>query len=233
MTTADRAFLALTTLTAASISASVYAIFFRAPVEVTMGIVQKIFYFHMPCIYGMYLSALICMVGSVGYLWRGTARWDSLARAGGEVAVVMGLMMLATGSLWARKAWGVYWTWDPRLTTALLSVLIYVAYVVLRAFSGGGEGERKFAAALGVLGTANLPIIHYAVKKWGGTHPSVVYNKEGGLKHPEMVNALLIGLFAFTLLTALLVWLRVRQDGARNRLEEAEEEATLLGALEE
>jgi heme exporter protein C len=231
--TSDRIFYALSAVAAAALCVSVYFIFFRAPIEATMGVVQKIFYFHMPCIYSMYVGAAVCLVGSAGYLWRGTQRWDSLARAGGEVAVVMGFMMLVTGSLWARKAWGVWWTWDPRLTTALLSVLVYVAYVVLRAFAGGGDGEKKFAAALGVLGAANLPIIHLAVKKWGGTHPSVVYNKGGGLKHPEMINALLLGLVAFSFLTAVLVWLRLRQDAIRARVDEAEEEATMLGLLEE
>ncbi|MBL9022216.1 MAG: cytochrome c biogenesis protein CcsA [Myxococcales bacterium] len=233
MKTSDRIFFTLSAVAAAALCVSVYAIFFRAPIEATMGIVQKVFYFHMPCIYSMYVGAAVCLVGSAGYLWRGTQRWDSLARAGGEVAVVMGFMMLVTGSLWARKAWGVWWTWDPRLTTALLSVLVYVAYVVLRAFAGGGDGEKKFAAALGVLGAANLPIIHLAVKKWGGTHPSVVYNKGGGLKHPEMINALLLGLLAFSFLTAVLVWLRLRQDAIRARVDEAEEEATMLGLLEE
>ncbi len=233
MKTSDRIFYALAAASAATVAVALYFIFFRAPNEATMGFVYKIFYFHMPCIYSMYVGAAVCMVGSAGYLWKGTQRWDSLARAGGEIAVVMGLMMLATGSLWARKAWGVWWTWDPRLTTALLSVLVYVAYVVLRAFAGGGEGEKKFAAALGVLGAANLPIIHMAVKKWGGTHPSVVYNKEGGLKHPDMVNALLLGMVAFTFVTATLVWLRLRQDAARARVDEAEDELTMLGLLEE
>jgi heme exporter protein C len=229
----DHAFIGLVAATAICVVVSLNVIFLRAPVEKTMGIVQKIFYFHLPCIYAMYLGAVICLVGSAGFLAKGTQRWDSVARAGGESAVVMGAMMLVTGSLWAKKAWGVYWTWDPRLTTALLSFLVYVSYVVLRAFAGSGEGERKFAAALGILGAANLPIIHFAVKKWGGTHPSVVYNKEGGLKHPDMWLALGLGLVTFSFLTAVLVWLRVRQDAARARVEEAEEEAIILGAVED
>ena len=81
--------------------------------------------------------------------------------------------------LWAAKAWGHYWTWEPRLTTSLLSVLIYVAYLVLRSFGGGGEAERKFAAALGFLGAINLPIIHFSVRKWSGQHPEVISGKGG------------------------------------------------------
>lgn len=228
----DTAFYLLAAVTTASLLLALYWIQ-RAPDEATMGAVYKIFYFHAPSGYAMYLGATACFVGSAGYLARGTQGWDSLARAGGEVAVVMGVVLLTTGPLWARKAWGVWWTWDPRLTTSLLSVLIYVAYVVLRVFTSGGDAEKKFAAALGVLGAANLPIIHFSVRKWGGTHPQVVTGKGGGLQHADMKTALLLGFISFTLLTATLIWLRMRQDRVRARLEEAEEEALQLGVVEE
>jgi heme exporter protein C len=104
---------------------------------------------------------------------------------------------------------------------------------VLRAFTGGGDGEKKFAAALGILGAANLPIIHYSVRKWGGTHPQVVTGKGGGLSHPDMKISLLLGFLSFTLLAATLVWLRMRQDRVVARLDEAEEEALQLGVLED
>ena len=171
---AERVFYALVLLAAIAFAFTLHVVFFKAPVEATMGIVQKIFYFHVPAAISMYLGAAACFVGSAGYLARGTSRWDALARSGAEVAVVMGMMVLVSGPLWAAKAWGVYWTWDPRLTTSMLSVLVYVSYVVLRSFAGDGDAERKFAAALGVLGAANLPIIHYSVQKWGGNHPTVI-----------------------------------------------------------
>lgn len=223
----------LAAITTLSVLIALYWIAFRAPIESSMGIVQKIFYFHAPSGYGMYVGAAACFVGSAGYLARGTQGWDSLARAGAEVAVVMGVILMTTGPLWARKSWGVWWTWDPRLTTSLLSVLIYVAYVVLREFASGGEAEKKFAAALGVLGAANLPIIHYSVRKWGGTHPQVVTGKGGGLQHVDMKIALLLGFAAFTFLSITLIWLRARQDMVRARLEHAEEEALQLGVVED
>jgi len=206
----DWAFLVLLALTAVSIVGTVHFVFYVVPVEATMGIAQKIFYFHVPSAIAMYLGATCCFVGSAGYLAKGSPGWDAFARAGAEVAVAMGIMLLISGPLWARKAWGVYWTWDPRLTTSMLSVLIYVAYVVLRTFTGGGDAERKFAAALGVLGAANLPIIHYSVRKWGGTHPQVITKGGGGLQDPDMVRGLMFGFVAFALLTAVLVWLRAR-----------------------
>lgn len=196
------------------------------------GIAQKIFYFHVPAAYAMYLSGGVCFIASAMYLYSASDRRDAWARAGAECAVVFGLMMLTSGPLWAKKAWGVYWTWDPRLTTTVLSVLIYVAIVVLRAFGGNGEAERRFAAALGVLGTINLPIIHYSVKKWGGLHPQVIMGKGEGLRHPDMTHALIVGFFAMTLLAAVLLWLRARVAHVTTRLARAEEEAATRGALE-
>jgi heme exporter protein C len=228
-TTADLAFYALTLASAVLVLATIHVVFFRAPVEKTMGIVQKIFYFHVPCAYAMYIGATACFVGSVLYLVRPREAADALARAGGEMAVVFGAIVLVTGPLWAAKAWGYYWTWDPRLTTSLLSVLIYVSYLVLRAFSGDGPGERKFAAALGVLGAANLPIIHFSVQKWSGQHPTVITSKGGGLQHPDMKLALTLSFTAFTLFAIALLWARVRLELAKNRLVQGEEDAIDLG----
>ena len=229
----DGAFYVVVVLAAVSLVVTLQVIFFKAPVEASMGIVQKIFYFHVPAATSMYIGATVCFVGSAGYLARGTYKWDALARSGAEVAVVMGLMVLVTGPLWAAKAWGVYWTWDPRLTTSMLSILIYVAYVVMRSFAGDGDAERKFAAALGVLGAANLPIIHYSVQKWGGNHPKVISSGGGGLGHPDMKLALSLGFLTFILLATLLIWSRYRLEVSKNRLQQIEEEALELGLSDE
>lgn len=229
----DALFALCAAITALVLLGTVHFVAYVIPTEATMGIVQKIFYFHVPSAYAMYLGAIACLVGSIGYLAKGTQVWDSTARAGAEIAVIMGLMVMITGPLWAIKAWGVYWTWDPRLTTSLLSFLVYVAYVVLRTFTGGGEAEKKFAAALGILGAANLPIIHFSVRKWGGTHPQVVTGQGGGLSHPDMKMGLLYGIISFTLLSLLLLWLRIRQDRAQARLDEALDEASALGLVED
>src|SRR5579884_820401 len=202
----DGIFYALVAVTAAAFVAEILLVFLKAPVEARMGIVQKIFYFHVPSAYGMYLGATACFLGSAAYLARPSDARDAVARAGAEAAVVFGAIVLVTGPLWGAKAWGTFWTWDPRLTTALLSFLIYVAYLVLRAFGGDGEGERRFSAALGVLGAANLPIIHFSVRKWGGQHPMVFTGSGGGLRHPDMKLALAGGFVAFTLLAVLVVW---------------------------
>jgi heme exporter protein C len=225
----DLPFLAVLLVAAGLLLATIHVTFLRAPIEATMGIVQKIFYFHVPSAYAMYIGAAACCIGSIGYLVTQREKWDALARSGAEAAVVFGFIVLTTGPLWAAKAWGYYWTWDPRLTTALLQVLIYVAYLVLRAFAGDGAGERRFAAALGILGAANLPIIHFSVQKWSGQHPAVISGKGGGLRHPDMKLGLWLGLIAFTVFAVALIWARVRLELAKNRLARAEEDAIDLG----
>jgi heme exporter protein C len=179
----------------------------------------------------MYLGATACFFGSVWYLWRGGQRADAIAHAGGEMAVAFGLIVLISGPLWARKAWGTYWTWDPRLTTTLLALLVYVAYLVLRGFGGEGEAEKRFAAALGILGAGVLPIIHWSVQKWSGQHPTVITSKGGGLD-PKMYPALWLSFGAFTLLAIVLLWVRARGEILQNRIRAAEDEAIELGVLE-
>ena len=229
------AFPALLGATALVFGVLLYLIFFvAAPAQAAAGgLAQKIFYFHVPSAYAMYLCGGACFLGSAAYLASPSDGRDALARAGAECAVLFGAMMLTSGPLWARKAWGVYWVWDPRLTTTLLSVLIYVSVVVLRAFTGDGEAERKFAAALGVLGSVNLPIIHYSVQKWGGNHPTVIGKGGGGLGHPSMRLTLGIGFLAMTLLAGLLVWQRARLARLASEIARREEEALAFAEDEE
>ena len=222
------AFYALLFASTVLLLATIQLAFLSAPVEQTMGIVQKIFYFHVPAAYAMYIGATACFVGSVGYLLKPTDGRDALALAGAELSIVMGLIVMITGPVWAAKAWGRLWTWDPRLTTAMLSWLIYVAYAALRSFSGDGPGERRFAAALGILGAANLPIIHWSVQKWGGQHPQVVTGGGGGLA-AGMKLPFLLGMLAFTVFAITLLWARVRLETTRSRLVRAEEDAIDLG----
>ena len=232
-TSTDRVLTGLVVLAAATCIGTLHVIFFRTPIEATMGIVQKVFYFHVPAAYGMYLGAAACFVGSALYLFRPRDRWDAVARAGAEIAVLMGLMVMITGPLWASKAWGRYWTWDPRLTTVLLSLLLYVAYLALRAFGGRGDAERRFAAALGVLGAANLPIIHLSVRKWGGQHPQVITGSGRGLQHPDMKLALGLGFATFTLLVVACLAARIRVHRAECRLAILEQQALELDLVED
>jgi heme exporter protein C len=194
--------------------------------------VQKIFYFHVPSAYAMYVGFTISAVSSAVYLAKHDERWDAFAVAGAEVGSLFCVIVLVTGPLWARKAWGTFWTWDPRLTTTLLAGMVFFAYLVLRSFGSVGEVEKRFAAGLAVFGLLDLPIIHFSVQRWRGTHPTVITGKGGGL-HPDMKPALLLGFVFFTALVALLVWQRARVERLRQRCEALEIEAAERGLLEE
>lgn len=221
---------ALGVITLLLVPVTLYAIFVHAPVEQQMGIVQKIFYFHVPSAYAMYVGFTTAMVGSAGYLFARKPKWDSLAVAGAEVGLLFCVIVLVTGPLWARKAWGTYWTWDPRLTTTMLAGMIFTSFVVLRSFGSAGEAEKRFASALAFVGFFVLPVIHYSVQRWRGQHPTVITARGGGI-HPDMRPALILSFVFFTLLVALFVWTRYRLEEARQALAKAELDAAEKGLL--
>ncbi|MDH3728392.1 MAG: cytochrome c biogenesis protein [Myxococcales bacterium] len=209
--------------TLALFGATLYAVFIVAPVEMQMGIVQKIFYFHVPSAYAMYLGFGVSALGSMVYLIKRDPKWDALGVAGAEVGTLFCLIVLLTGPLWARKAWGVWWTWDPRLTTTLLAGMIFASYLALRSMGNAGEVEKRFAAGLAIFGLVDLPLIHYSVQRWRGVHPTVITGKGGGLES-EMYWALGLSFLAFTGLAILLIWARAaierqRDETARLRFE--------------
>jgi heme exporter protein C len=212
--------------------AALYAIFVLAPVERQMGIVQKVFFFHVPCANAMYLGFVTCSVCSAVYLAKRDERWDAVAVAAAEVGMVFCFAVLISGPLWARKAWGVYWTWDPRLTSTLLEAMIFFAYLVLRSFGTLGEVEKRFAAGLAVVGLLDIPVIKFSVQRWRGTHPTVITGKGGGI-HPDMKPALVLGLLLIVLLAIALIWVRARSERLRQGIAMLELEAAERGLLEE
>lgn len=226
------AWLILAGLTLLMLPVTLWAVFFHAPVEMQMGVVQKIFYFHVPSAYAMYVGFVTAAACSAVYLVKRKEAWDAVAVAGAEVGFLFCVAVLVSGPLWARKAWGLWWTWDPRLTTTLLAGMVFAAYLALRSFGGAGEAERRFAAGLAIVGVLDLPIIHYSVQRWQGQHPTVITNKGGGLD-PEMASALGISFVFFSLLVTLLIWTRARAERARQRLAEVQIEAARRGLLED
>jgi heme exporter protein C len=141
----------------------------RAPFESTMGLVQKIFYFHMPPAMLMLLSAIFCGLVSGAYLVKRRPVLDWTAYAAAELTVLYGSIALVTGPLWARKAWGVWWQWDARLTMSLLMWMIFVAYLLLRRY--GGNGSETLAAGLALFGMATSPFVYLSVNLWRTVHP--------------------------------------------------------------
>lgn len=186
----------------------------NAPYESTMGLVQKIFYYHMPAAMVFLVSAVVCGVASVRYLFGGNPRFDRLGWAAAELTVLFGAIALVTGPLWARKAWGVWWQWDVRLTSSLMGWMVAVAYLLLRKY--GGPGSDKLAAGLALFGMANVPFIYISVNYWRTIHPTT--NVVPTLP-TSMGTPLWFTLAAFLLLYVLLLRLRVRLEEQRARLD--------------
>jgi heme exporter protein C len=234
MTKKDALFYSILALFAVAVSATIWQIFMHTPTAQPQagGIAQKIFYFHVPVAVAIYVTGGTCFLGSAVYLVRPTETANAWARAGSDCAAFFGLLVLSSGPFWAKMAWGVYWTWDPQLTTLLLSVLIYSSIGLLRAFAGEGAAERRFAAALGVMGTVNLPIIYFSVSKWGGNHPTVVRAGGGGMDS-SMWPAFIMGHVALTiLLAALVLFLRSRLALLQANLEHAWQDALSRGVID-
>ena len=203
-----RLFVLLLVVTGALFAAAPFLIA-NAPIESTMGLVQKIFYFHVPSWMAMYTAIAVCGAGSALYLFRNNKAADLYAAAGGEVAVLFGLMGLVSGPLWGRKAWGVWWVWEPRLTSALLMELIFVAYLLVRKY--GGPGSEKLAAATALFGTATAPFVYKSVDIWRVQHPKttvVPLLLKGSMPGSELPFA--ASALGFILLAAVLMMLRVR-----------------------
>lgn len=211
--------------------ASLLLVFACTPADANMGIVQKIFYFHVPSAFMTYLSWIVCAGASIAYLVKRAERFDMLAKSAAELALVFALIVMISGPLWAKKSWGAYWTWDPRLTTMLLLTLIIVSYTLLRNLASG-EAERRFAAALSILGACILPVIHFSVQQWRGQHPTVITAKGGGLS-PEMKLTFGICMVAFSALFAVFLTRRYELEKNRRRLEALKSEAVVKGRLEE
>lgn len=228
------AFLALVGVTGAVFVTALVLTFFVAPTERMMGIVQKIFYFHVPAAIVMGVLFLVCAVASLAYLLKNDARLDAVGATAAELAVVFGAIALITGPLWARKAWGAWWTWEPRLTLTLLSVFIYAGYLAMRAYGGEKEFSRRVAAGLGLMGAPAYYFIKVAVDKWGGNHPkNVVYGKGEGLMNPDMRMAFFGGLIAVLLLTVTLFVMRYRTRMLKERVDNAILEMQKFDLLED
>jgi heme exporter protein C len=186
----------------------------NAPYESTMGLVQKIFYFHAPSGMVMFLGAFVSGIASAFFLFRGGQHADRVGLAAAELTVLLGSIVLVTGPLWARKAWGVWWQWDARLTSSLLLWLMFTAYLLVRRY--GGAGSEKLAAAVAIFGMCNVPFVYVSVNVWRTLHPrtTVVPSLGPGMREPFWFCFV-----AFLSLFLLLLALRVRLAEQQSQLD--------------
>lgn len=183
--------------------AALYLIFIYVPTEKEMGIVQRIFYLMVPMGWLAMLSFFIVFICSIFYLAKRQPRWDAIAYSSAEVGVVATSGALLVGTLWARPIWGVWWTWEPRLTATLILWFIYFAYFAVRSFAGEEARGARYAAVIGIVGLIDIPIVALATTLWRGMHPGGIIF-QGGLA-PSMLFTLIVSIFAFTILYVLLL----------------------------
>lgn len=186
---------------------SLYLVFIYVPTEKVMGIVQRIFYLMVPVGWLALLSFLVVFIGSILYLIKRQSQWDIIARCSAEIGIVCTTLALMVGSLWAKPIWGVWWTWEARLTATLVLWLIYIAYFMVRSFAIEESRGARFAAVIGIIGFIDIPIVALATTLWRGLHPPPLIF-EGGIA-PPMLLTLMVSIAAFTILFFILLALRV------------------------
>src|SRR5207245_4652365 len=221
-----RGFSILAIVTALLLSFALYEALIAAPTERTMGDVQRIFYYHVPSAWTAFILFFINLFASVAYLiWRNT-KADMVALVTAEVGVIFCTVVLVTGPIWARPVWGIWWTWDLRLTLTLVLWLIYVSYLVLRRFSSSGQTP-VLAAALAVFGALDVPLVYFSIWFFRTQHPQPVVGG-GGSIDPRMLRVLLINWVAFLCFAFLVCWSRYRLERTKREVEETQALEALL-----
>jgi len=193
-----------------------WMVFFWVPTEATMGVIQRIFYIHVPAAWVAFMAFGVVALCSAIYLWLGDERLDMMAVSAAEGGMVFTTVVLLTGPLWGKIAWGTYWVWDPRLTLTLLLWFIYLGYFMVRAATESPERGKRFAAVVGIVGALDIPLIHLSVVWFRSLHPGpVVLKPEGPSLHPQMLATLLTGFGVFTVLFFSLMAYRFGLERAR------------------
>jgi heme exporter protein C len=198
---------------------SLGCIFAWVPTDASLGLSQRIFYYHVPSMLTAFLGFYSGGVASAVYLKTGRSDWDHAANAAIGVGMLFATTGLVTGSIWARTAWGTWWTWDARLTTFLVLWLLFASYSLLRSFARGNELVARYAAVLGVVAAINIPIVQMATRLWRTIHPQVINNPNGGIQDPAMKATFGLCVVAFLTLFTWLWALRVRVLRLEERVE--------------
>ncbi|MBI4338736.1 MAG: cytochrome c biogenesis protein CcsA [Chloroflexi bacterium] len=198
---------ALLLLSAVFLVADLALIFLWVPVERVTRELFQIFYFHVPLAMASFLAFFVTFLASSMYLWKRTTAWDALGHASAEVGVLFMSLVLITGSIWAKPANGVWWTWDPRLTTSLILWLIYLGYLMIRAYASNPSQARRFAAVVGIVGFVDVPIVYFSAVWWRNEiHPNLYM---GPLAEPDALDSRMFMGFMFSMVTFLLLYCSV------------------------
>jgi len=204
----------------ALLAIAAYAIFFVAPMERTMREVQRIFYLHVPSAWNAFLAFLVVFIANIAYIVTRRARWDWLAVSAAEVGLVFCTVVLVTGPIWAKPVWGVWWTWDARLTSTFVLWLLYVAYLVLRTMLPDSERRATVSAVFGIFAFLDVPLVYFSIRLWRTQHPQpVIAGGSGSGLDPRMWQIFLLSWAALLALMALLLAKRYRLEKMRHEAE--------------
>jgi len=215
-----------TLIVAALIGIAGYAALFLAPTERTMGLIQRIFYFHVPSAWAGFVAFFITFIASVAYLLRRAPKWDWLAVSSAEVGVAFFTVVLVTGPIWAKPVWGIWWTWDARLTSTFVLWVLYLSYLLLRTLVTDAERRAVVSAVFGVFAFLDVPLVYMSIRWWRTQHPQpVIAGGSGSGLDPQMWRVFLTCWAA--LLGVLIVLLRQRYqlESLRHTVEEMTVEA--------
>jgi heme exporter protein C len=206
-----------------------------APPDALQGEVQRLMYVHVPAAWLAYLSFLVVFVSSVAYLRTSRTRWDRVAAASAEIGVLFTALAIVLGALWGKPVWGTWWTWDPRLTTTAMLLLIYIGYIAVRRITDNPTRRARWSAVIGIVGFVDVPIVHLSVAWWRSLHQQSTVLRLGGPQiEGSMLAALLVAVGAFTIVYAFLMAVRLRvgrleeraaREALSPRLNEVEEAA--------
>lgn len=200
-------------------------VFFFAPVEAVMGLVQKVFYFHVASAWVGMLGFLVAAVAGVVYLMKGERKWDILGLASVEIGLAFTFIATVTGSIWARPIWNTWWTWDPRLTTTTIMLLIYAAYLMLRSGMEEPDRRARFGAVYAIVGFLSVPLTFFSARLFRTIHPVVIGTNQPGAQGGfdmtgDMLLVFFFSLFTFTIIFVDLLWHRARLGALQDKVEQ-------------
>jgi len=186
--------------------ASAYASFYIAPTEATMGVIQRIFYFHVASAWAGFTAFLICFIGNLLYVWKRKQQYDWLGVSGAEVGLAFTTVVLITGPIWAHPVWGIWWTWDARLTSTFVLWLLYVSYLLLRTLVEEPDRRALLSSLFGIFAFIDVPLVFGAIRWWRTQHPQpVIMGGQGSGLDPTMKAVFFFSAFAMHVLMASLI----------------------------
>ena len=218
----------LAAASATALVATMYGAFLWAPTEATMGDIQRIFYIHVPSAWTAFLAFFFVFAAGIAYLATKNLKWDRIALACAEIGTIFCTAVLISGPIWAKPVWGIWWTWDARLTSTLILWLMYVSYLLLRDFLDEPARRATLAAVFGIFGFVDVPVVYVSIRLWRTQHPQPVLmgGEESGLD-PTMFKVLMLSWVTFSILFVLLAFLRVRLETSRDEVRQLRRELML------